>query len=156
MFCTWLVAFCNVYDGNTTDHVPLPFKLPYIEMFEDIKEGIIENDFSPLAIQEFFDTTSQILMRECRNCNSEEIRRAAYAAKAGLKNIKDMNLHIYTDYEDVKNSLINETELILKSLQAIPNTTLAFVDKFSYNSFYSRKVLRVNKSIRFCNNINNH
>ena len=144
MHCTWLVAFCNVYDANSTDHVPLPFKLPYIEMFEDIKDGIIEEDFSPLAIQEFFDTTSQILMRECKNCNYDVgIKGAADATKAGLKNIKNMHLNIQTDYKDVKNSLINETEKIINKLQAIPNTTLAFVDKYSYNSFFARKALRV-------------
>ena len=70
--CGWLVEFCGVYDSNNTDHATLPFKLPYIEMFEDIKTGIIEGDFSPLAIPEFFETTSSILFRECKNCGSDE------------------------------------------------------------------------------------
>ena len=58
------------------------------------------------------------------------------AAEKGAKKIRNMNDY-YLDYDDIKETSIKETENILQRLQAIPSATLAFVDKYSYNSFFA-------------------
>ena len=56
-------------------------------MFEDIREGIIGGDFSVLAISEFFETTSERLFRDCKDCKNgtQEIRLAASSIREGFK-----------------------------------------------------------------------
>ena len=107
-------------------------------MFEDIKEGIIEGDFSPMAIPEFFETTSSILFRECKNCGSDAILKVARTAEKGAKAVRDMT-YSYYEYEDIKEKSLMETQNILNRLWEISNATLAYVEKFSYNSFFARK-----------------
>ena len=84
MFCSWLVAYCK--DRDNDNHLPeIPYKKPYIEMYEDIKNGIIEGDFSVEQITIFFEETSDLLFRDCKDCkNSEEIRIVAFATRIGL------------------------------------------------------------------------
>ena len=87
MFCTWLVAYCNVKDFNIIDLIGIPYRKPYIEMFEDIREGIIGGDFSVEAISEFFESTSERLFRDCKDCKNgtQEIRSAASSIRKGSK-----------------------------------------------------------------------
>ena len=86
MFCTWLVAYCKVR-GIHDDLVEIPYKQPYIEMYEEIRDGINENDFSVEQITIFFEETSDLLFRECKDCkNSEKIRIVAFATRSGTIN----------------------------------------------------------------------
>ena len=84
MFCTWLVAYCKVR-GIHNDLIEIPYKQPYIEMYEDIRNGLNEGDFSVEQITVFFEETSDMLFRDCKDCkNSEEIRKVAFATRAGI------------------------------------------------------------------------
>ena len=69
------------------DPIGIPYRQPYIEMFENIREGIIGGDFSVEAISEFFETTSERLFRDCKDCNNgtQEIRSAASSIREGSK-----------------------------------------------------------------------
>ena len=112
-------------------------------MFEDIKAGIIEGDFSPTAIKEFFEATSSILFRDCKDCNNNfEIQKVANAARKGAKAVRNFGVLNYDDAK-VRETSLNETEKILMSLHEISNLTLAYVEKYSYNSFFSRKNFQV-------------
>ena len=137
MFCTWLVGFCNVYDSNKTDMVTLPYKQPYIEMFEDIKMGIIAGDFSPTAVSEFFEIQAGIFLKECKDCKSHAIWEAAMLAKKCAKRVRAES-ESNSDPESVKAASIEATDQLLEKLRAISNSTQAFVDKQSYNTFFSR------------------
>ena len=93
MFCTWLVAYCKVRDIDN-DFIKIPYKKPYIEMYEDIRNGISEGDFSVEQITIFFEETSDLLFRDCKDCeNSEEIRTVAFATRAGTMNYNDGQCH---------------------------------------------------------------
>ena len=84
MFCSWLVAHCKDRD-ILNDLLEIVYKQPYIEMYEDIRNGINEGDFSVEQITIFFEETSDMLFRDCKNCNnSEEIRKVAFATRAGI------------------------------------------------------------------------
>ena len=86
MFCTWLVAYCKVR-GIHDDLVEIPYKQPYIEIYEEIRDGINENDFSVEQITIFLEETSNLLFRECKDCkNSEKIRIVALATRSGTIN----------------------------------------------------------------------
>ena len=137
MFCTWLVGFCNIHDSNQTDMVTLPYKQPYIEMFEDIKMGIIAGDFSPTAVSEFFELSSGIFFKECKDCDSIAIREAALMAEKSAKRVRAES-ESNSDPESVKAASIEATDQLLEKLKAISNATQAFVDKQSYNTFFSR------------------
>ena len=69
------------------DLIGIPYRKPYIEMFEDIREGIIGGDFSVEAISEFFETSSERLFRDCKDCKNgtQEIRLAASSIREGFK-----------------------------------------------------------------------
>ena len=87
MFCSWLVAYCKDRD-NVNDLLEILYKQPYIEMYEDIRNGIIEGDFSVEQITIFLEETSDLLFRDCKDCkNSEEIRVVAFATRAGTYRI---------------------------------------------------------------------
>ena len=109
-------------------------------MYEDIKAGITEGDFSPTAIMEFFEATSGIMFFDCKDCGSGgmdvEIGRVATAASNGARAVR--NVAVSHDYDKFKKTSIMETEKILKSLHEISNATLAYVDKYSFNSFFRR------------------
>ena len=64
----------------------IPYKQPYLEMFEEMKNGIIFQDFSVEAISTFLESTSDRLFRDSKDCESgnTEIRRAALAVREGL------------------------------------------------------------------------
>ena len=64
----------------------IPFKQPYLEMFEEMKNGIIFQDFSVEAISNFLESTSDRLFRDSKDCESgnTEIRTAASAVREGL------------------------------------------------------------------------
>ena len=64
----------------------IPFKQPYLEMFEEMKNGIIFQDFSVEAISTFLESTSDRLFRDSKDCESgnTEIRTAASAVREGL------------------------------------------------------------------------
>ena len=84
MFCTWLVAYCKAREIHD-DLVEIPYKQPYIEMYEDIRNGLNEGDFSVEQITVFFEETSDMLFRDCKDCkNSEEIRKVAFTTRAGI------------------------------------------------------------------------
>ena len=137
MFCTWLVGFCNVFDSNKTDMVTIPYKQPYIEMFEEIKMGIIMGDFSPTAVSEFFEISSGIFFKECKDCDSSAIREAALMARKSAKRIRAESAS-NSDPESIRETSIEATNQLLEKLRAISNATQAFVDKYSYNTFFSR------------------
>ena len=103
-------------------------------MFEDIKEGIIEDDFSSTTIQEFFETTSNIMYRDCKECGyginikgkqikqiNIEIQNVAIAAKNGAKAVKHMMAVSYIDDIKIKETSLNEVDKVLKRLHAISN-----------------------------------
>ena len=77
MFCTWLVAYCKVR-GFDNDFVEIPYKQPYIEMYEDIWNGINEWDFSVDQITVFFEETSCMLFRDCKDCKNSKKTRLLY------------------------------------------------------------------------------
>ena len=82
--CTWLVAFCKIRDDYIDDLVPIPYKKPYIEMFEDIRDGILSGDFSVEQITIFFEETSGELYRDCKDCeNGKVIQPVAFAIREG-------------------------------------------------------------------------
>ena len=84
MFCNWLVAFCKIKDTNVENLVAIPYKKPYIEMYEDIKSGIINGDFSEEQVISFFEETSGELYRDCKACeNGEELLPVAFAVRKG-------------------------------------------------------------------------
>ena len=84
MFCSWLVAYCKDREVDN-DLLEIPYKQPYIEMYEDIRNGLNEGDFSVEQITVFFEETSDMLFRDCKECKSgEEIRKVAFATRAGI------------------------------------------------------------------------
>ena len=116
-------------------------------MYEDIKAGVIEGDFSPTAITEFFEATSSIMFRDCKDCGSGgmdlEIERVATAASDGARAVRNLGVS-HDDYENFRETSIKEAEKILRRLNEISNRTLAYVDKYSFNSFFKRnKVFEV-------------
>ena len=108
-------------------------------MFEDIQEGIKEGDFSIAAIADFFEATSDLLKRECRDCNfhnqTSKISLVAsvassWARKVRLQTNKDyITLPDYIE-TDVMNTSLDATADIIKKLQDIP--TNALWAKWSY------------------------
>ena len=88
-------------------------------MFEDIKAGIIADDFSPTAIKEFFESTASIMFRDCKECVSDindinkEIQKAANAASKGAKAVRNIAVS-NENYEKFKQTSLNETENILR------------------------------------------
>ena len=85
MFCTWLVAYCKVRDIDNDLLIEIPYKQPYIEMYEDIRNGLNKGDFSVEQTTVFFEETSDMLFRDCKDCeSSEEIRKVAFAIRAGI------------------------------------------------------------------------
>ena len=88
MSCTWLVAFCNIKDTNIDDLLPIPYKKPYIEMFEDIKSGIINGDFSAEQVAKFLEDAKMELYKDCKDCyltpnNISDLQPVAYAVRKG-------------------------------------------------------------------------
>ena len=89
MSCTWLVAFCNIKDTNIDDLLPIPYKRPYIEMFEDIKSGIVNGDFSAEQVSIFLEDAQIELYRNCKDCdfltpnNISELQPVAFAVRKG-------------------------------------------------------------------------
>ena len=109
-------------------------------MFLDIKEGIMNGDFSILTIQEFFETTSEIFFRDCKTCDinpddPDEISRVALAAQQWAKKIKKENnrKNIETDIREIS---IKATEDILKKLHLISNNTVSQIEKSEYKMFF--------------------
>ena len=68
MNCIWLVAFCHGFKDdiklNDTEYL-IPFKEPYIEMYENLKDGIILGDFSQQNIIDFLGLTQSALSKDC-------------------------------------------------------------------------------------------
>ena len=93
MFCTWLVTFCTIRDQDVND-IPIPYKKPYIEMYGDIRDGIISGDFSVETITEFFDITAERLFQDSKDCklSKEEIRAVAFTVRQGFKKSFDASL----------------------------------------------------------------
>ena len=88
MSCTWLVAFCNIKDTIVDDLLPIPYKRPYIEMFEDIKSGIINGDFSAEQVAKFLEDAKMELYKDCKDCyltpnNISDLQPVAYAVRKG-------------------------------------------------------------------------
>ncbi len=114
-------------------------------MFEDIQEGIKEGDFSIAAIADFFEATSDLLKRECRDCNfhnqTSKISLVAsvassWARKVRLQTNKDyITLPDYIE-TDVMNTSLDATADIIKKLQDIPTNVSAYVDEASYSKFF--------------------
>ena len=69
--------------------IQIPYKKPYIEMYEDIRDGIIGGDFSVETISEFFDLTSERLYQDSKDCElgKKEIRGVALTVREGFKKI---------------------------------------------------------------------
>ena len=109
-------------------------------MFLDIKEGIMNGDFSILTIQEFFETTSEIFFRDCKTCNINpddplEISRVALAAQQWAKKIKKKNNRKNAE-TDIREISIKATEDILKKLHLISNKTVSQIEKSEYKMFF--------------------
>ena len=63
------------------------YKQPYIQMFEEIKNGLNAGDFSVESISGFLDSTSDRFYRDSKDCKSgnSQIRTVAYAVREGLE-----------------------------------------------------------------------
>ena len=69
--CMWLVAFCHGFKDEIKLNDTLfnvPFKEPYIDMYENLRDGIILGDFTDQDIESFLGATHSAISRDCRIC----------------------------------------------------------------------------------------
>ena len=74
------------------------YKQPYIQMFEEIKNGLIVGDFSVESISDFLDSTSDRFFRDSKDCSSgnSQIRTVANTVREELKIKQELKVSLLT------------------------------------------------------------
>ena len=156
--CQWCLGYCynqktskqsrqNESDlspqyGNTT----VPYKKPFIEMFGDLKQLIINDEISVIDVVELYKVTYFALREDCVLCsNNKEIEKLRDQTKRihwKLKRImKSENITILDDYNPYsrtssvlhkfKKIALKSTRKSLKTTDDIPANLTAKVDSIS-------------------------
>ena len=91
-------------------------------MFEDIQEGIKEGDFSIAAIADFFEATSDLLKRECRDCNfHNQTSKISLVASVASSWARKVRLQTNKDYITLPDYIETDVMNTVKSLPRSPN-----------------------------------
>ena len=108
----------------------IPFKEPYIEMYENLRDGIIEGDFSAESIEAILAATGSAISRDCHNCRGiSKLKKLRNFVRKGAKNLRGQS----RDYNFTLNALalVKKT---LKNFQALPDNLVGIVDQASFDN----------------------
>ena len=109
-------------------------------MFEDIKEGIKNGDFTNDETLEFFQLAFEAINKDCKPCygfeSVKDVKNALANSIKIIKKKKKKGKHQF--YEKV---VKNQVNIILAKLNAIPQNVTSLVEDSTAESIYSRKAL---------------
>ena len=137
-YCEWCVGYCyngglnlSDFQGRYRREAPdtgnitygsqiMSYKVPYLEMFKDVEEGLLEDIFSETDIVEIFKITSDATAQDCAICNSTEIAE-----------ISTFTRTVYVELEEAvangngtsfKEIALNRTSDTTEKLEELPET----------------------------------
>ena len=88
--CIWLVAFCHGFKDDIKFNetvFTVPFKQPYIEMYENLRDGIILGDFTDQEVESFLGATHSAIARDCLLCKDvSKLNKIRKHVLSGVKN----------------------------------------------------------------------
>ena len=129
-FCSWLVVYCRRDKPGGTEY-EIPYKVPYIEMWEDVIAGINAGNYKIEELQEIFDLQKKALNKDCKVCDDvldlKEIKRVSKKSLKVLKKSKNIA-------KTTSKALQNAQE-ILKFYQNLDDSIIGIVDEEAYNHF---------------------
>ena len=138
--CIWLVAFCHGFkdDIKNDTFFTFPFKQPYIEMYENLRDGIILGDFTDQEVESFLGATHSAIARDCLFCKDVPIlNRIRKHVQSGVKKLKRKNKNNYKPNKSSQTSLemVNKT---LNYFKKLPENLVGIVDEASLDALTSR------------------
>ena len=123
--------------NNQTKMVPIPYKRPFIEMFEDIYMGIDEDFFSEEKILHLYGNVSRVIIQDTKSCESSECKKLRKISKMTRKFKRKLQRIFKSEKSGVKinkkikNLLCKTTLRMIKMFQDVSNETTALVEKTS-------------------------
>ena len=154
-FCHWCLGYCYNQEKShrslertnktTYGEVEVPYRQPYIEMFEDLVELINNDEISHIDVVELFKVTYFALREDCILCsNNTEIaklrdetkrihQKLKYIMKSENITLDDLDLGTRFAgssklYEKFKKTARKSTKKALKTTKEIPANLTAKVD----------------------------
>ena len=153
-FCNWCLGYCHnkkriqqrtIQNGTEEEDVEVPYKQSFIEMFEDLKSLIIEDEISNIDVVEFYKVTYFILREDCMSCDyskeMEELRDETISIHRSLKKLMKSETNTFEESNRmVRTSLVSRefkrialqnTREVLITTDKIPKNLTAKVDSNS-------------------------
>ena len=141
-FCNWCLGYCYNKDPkqrslqNETDEfgdTEVPYKLPFIQMFEDLVTLIEKDDISDIDVVELYKVTFYVLREDCMLCdNSKEIGELKKQVKLTHRKLKELLKSKGITVEDeFKKTALQKTRETLIITDKIPANLTAKVDSNS-------------------------
>ena len=109
--------------------VSLPYKQPFLNMFEDIQTRIANNFYDNKEIIAIFGETSEALKEDYKNCGEcSEVSSVSNYTSYALENLKDLEKQQPSSF---KMSALSRSMEITRLLNEMPEDFVTFVDKSS-------------------------
>ena len=124
--CTWLVVYCkrDYPDELGENEFEIPYKLPYIEMWEEVIEGINAGNYTNDELGEIFKSNQKALAKDCKSCEYLQLKKIKILAKKSAKKVRKENSNV-----KAKNIALKNAEKILKYFQDLPLSLVGIVDE---------------------------
>ena len=142
-YCEWCVGYCynggtnfedfqgryrreasgtgNITHGNITyGSQIMSYKVPYLEMFKDVEEGLLADIFSETDIVEIFKITSVATAQDCAICNSTEIAEISNFTQTVYVELEEAAAN--GTLESFKEIALNRTSDTTEKLEELPET----------------------------------
>ena len=130
-FCTWCIVMHSSAAGRsaTTNMVSLPYKQPFLNMFEDIQTRIANDFYDNKEIIAIFGETSEALKEDYKNCGEcSEVSSLSNYTSYALENLKDLEKQQPSSF---KMSALSRSMEITRLLNEMPEDFVSFVEHSS-------------------------
>ena len=124
-------AFTNPTNPATTtpssDLVEVPYKEPFIQMFEDIMAGLVRDDFTVENLVNFFMIASEVTEEDSNDCKSSEVREVADFTKTVYTKLQEMILN-NSSYKEIKEYSFYKSRHTKKLFDELPDEFICQVE----------------------------
>ena len=135
-FCSWLVVYCRRDKPGDTEY-EIPYKLPYIEMWEDVIAGINAGNYTNDDLEKIFNSQKKALNKDCKVCVDElDLKEIKRLSKKSLKVIKKSKNNV-----KIRSKSLQNAQEILKFYQNLNYSIIGIVDEEAYNHFQGKTTL---------------